>query len=120
MIAKPLSKLQLILLLSGVFFSFTQLQAQKFETIPFGMAHHSVSEGHNERCGHQILEEKLEKELGFLGSKDAFESWISQKIDKRRNQLMKHLAPCGHLSVDGAINDCVGNFVWKATFSNHL
>ncbi len=40
---------------------------------------------HSEKCAHTLIESKLEKEMGYFGSKDFFENWINQKIADRRN-----------------------------------
>ncbi|MCE7053855.1 choice-of-anchor J domain-containing protein [Algoriphagus sp. AGSA1] len=73
------------MLLFGAFFVFTIGFAQQTKT--FGLtskqtAHHI----HEEKCGHGIMEQKLEKELGFFGSKSFFETWIDGKIEHRASQ----------------------------------
>ncbi|MDN3203356.1 T9SS-dependent choice-of-anchor J family protein [Algoriphagus sediminis] len=82
---KSFLKSRFLLLLLGAFFAITSLYSQNFEVKPFGMVNHTHAGPHTERCGHTILEQKIEKELGPLGSKDAFENWIDQKIQTRRN-----------------------------------
>ncbi len=74
------------MLLLGAIFSITQLQAQKFEVKPFGLANFTHAGPHTERCGHTLLEQRLEKELGPMGSKASFEDWIGKKIQARRNR----------------------------------
>lgn len=69
------------MLLLGAFFVFSSGFAQKSQT--FGITEQqspTSSHSHREQCGHQILEQKLEKELGYFGSKPFFEKWINDKI----------------------------------------
>jgi hypothetical protein len=37
-----------------------------------------------EKCGHSIIESKIEKEMGFFGSSPFFENWIEGKIEEKR------------------------------------
>ncbi|MEP1085226.1 MAG: M43 family zinc metalloprotease [Algoriphagus sp.] len=70
------------LLLLGVFFVFSTGFAQQFQTFDItNQLNQSNSHTHREKCGHVILEEKMEKELGYFGSKPFFESWINDKIE---------------------------------------
>ena len=47
--------------------------------------------GHNEKCGHTLLEAQQERELGVFGSKVFFEDWITKKIVEKNSkpQIMK-------------------------------
>ncbi len=42
--------------------------------------------GHNEKCGHTLLEIQQEKELGVFGSKAFFEDWITKKIVEKNSK----------------------------------
>lgn len=44
-----------------------------------------ISHDHTDKCAHTLIESRLEKELGYFGSKGFFEDWINQKIVTRRN-----------------------------------
>ncbi|MCL6261291.1 M43 family zinc metalloprotease [Aquiflexum sp. TKW24L] len=39
---------------------------------------------HDEKCAHVLIEKMQEEKLGILGSKEFFESWITDKIDQRK------------------------------------
>ena len=54
-----------------------------------GQSHQGA--GHNEKCGHVILELQQEKEIGVFGSKPFFEDWITKKIVEKNSkpQIMK-------------------------------
>ena len=45
----------------------------------------SASHSNSEKCAHTIIESRLEKEMGYFGSKVFFEDWINQKIETRKN-----------------------------------
>lgn len=83
---KNLKFFSTLLFLNGLlFFSFFSF-GQKI--IPFdsnqsigSTAQHS----HSEKCAHTLIESKIEKEMGYFGSKDFFENWIDQKIQARRS-----------------------------------
>ena len=47
-----------------------------------GQSHQGA--GHNEKCGHTLLEIQQEKELGVFGSKPFFEDWITKKIVEKK------------------------------------
>lgn len=71
-----------IMLLLGAFFVFSSGFAQQFQTFDItDQLNQTNSHTHREKCGHLILEEKLEKELGYFGSKPFFEKWITDKIE---------------------------------------
>ncbi|MDF2158113.1 choice-of-anchor J domain-containing protein [Algoriphagus sp. CAU 1675] len=78
-----------LMLLLGAIFAFKPSFSQDFTTSPF-QNYSSISQktdhAHHEKCGHQILENFLEKEMGYFGSKGFFEDWINTKIEARRNQ----------------------------------
>lgn len=70
------------MLLLGVFFVFSSGFAQQFQTFDItDQLNQTNSHTHREKCGHLILEEKMEKELGYFGSKPFFEKWITDKIE---------------------------------------
>ncbi|SEF87011.1 M43 family zinc metalloprotease [Algoriphagus boritolerans] len=46
----------------------------------------SASHSHSEKCAHTLIESKIEKEMGYFGSKSFFEDWIDQKITDRRTR----------------------------------
>jgi len=76
-----------IFLFLGAIQIFSQAEGQQFQTLNvtgnLGIAH---THDYSEKCGHGILEAKLEKEMGYFGSKSFFESWIDQKIEANINQ----------------------------------
>lgn len=68
-------------LLLGVFFVFSSGFAQQFQTFDITDQQSQISaHTHREQCGHTILEQKMEKDLGYFGSKPFFEKWINDKI----------------------------------------
>ncbi|MDR7129575.1 hypothetical protein J2X69_001920 [Algoriphagus sp. 4150] len=72
------------MLLLGAFFAVSSGFAQQTQT--FGLTNQlnqSNSHTHREQCGHVILEQKMEKELGVFGSKPFFENWITDKIETK-------------------------------------
>lgn len=74
-----------LLLFKGLLFFTGAVFGQKIilqETTQMGG--HSSDHTHNDKCAHTILESKLEKEMGYFGSKDFFENWIDQKIETNR------------------------------------
>jgi hypothetical protein len=74
-----------LLLFKGLLFFTGAVFGQKIilqETTQMGS--HSSDHNHNDKCAHTILESKLEKEMGYFGSKDFFENWIDQKIETNR------------------------------------
>jgi hypothetical protein len=79
--------------LSGLFFMFSLtafgqgITLQEFQS--GGQSHPGA--GHNEKCGHVLLELQQEKELGVFGSKPFFEDWITKKIVEKnsKSQIMK-------------------------------
>ena len=79
------------MLLLGAFFVFSSGFAQQFKTFDITeQLNQSSSHTHREKCGHTILEQKIEKELGYFGSKPFFEKWITDKIEdiSSRPQLL--------------------------------
>ncbi|PZX52449.1 putative secreted protein (Por secretion system target) [Algoriphagus ratkowskyi] len=76
-----------ITLLLGAFFVFSTGFAQQFQTFDItGQLYSANSHSHKEKCGHEILEQKMEKEMGYLGSKPFFEKWINDKIEDITSQ----------------------------------
>src|SRR5690606_20322060 len=70
------------MLLLGAFFVFSSGFAQQFQTFDItDQLNQNTSHTHREQCGHVILEQKMEKELGYFGSKPFFEKWINDKIE---------------------------------------
>lgn len=71
----------------GVIFFVSEAYTQQFQigTVA-GNPNNNNTHDHSEKCGHTILESKLEKEMGYFGSKSFFESWIDQKIEAAKNQ----------------------------------
>lgn len=45
----------------------------------------SATLAHSEKCAHSLIESKIEKEMGYFGTRDFFENWIDQKIQTRRS-----------------------------------
>ncbi|RAI83608.1 M43 family zinc metalloprotease [Algoriphagus yeomjeoni] len=75
------------MLLLGAFFVFFSGFAQQFKTLNItDQLNQSSSHTHREKCGHTILEQKMEKELGYFGSKPFFESWINDKIEEHKSR----------------------------------
>lgn len=72
-----------LLLLIGAVFSYSSLSAQGFK---LNATNQATTHNHSgaEKCGHEFLEAKLEKDLGFFASKPYFESWINEKIEARK------------------------------------
>lgn len=76
-----------IFLFLGLVIFFSEADAQQFQTVNVtGNLSNTTTHDHNEKCGHGILEAKLEKEMGYFGSKTFFESWIEGKIDIVKSQ----------------------------------
>jgi len=83
-----LTSLSLALIFLGSLSGFGQgVTLQPFSSIP---APHS-GPGHDQKCGHTILEALQERELGVFGSKAFFEDWITKKIIEKNSkpQVMK-------------------------------
>ena len=79
------------MLLLGAFFVFSSGFAQQFQTFDItDQLIQNSTHTHREKCGHVILEQKMEKEMGYFGSKPFFEKWIHlcQNTD---SQLLLHL-----------------------------
>lgn len=75
------------MLLCGAFFVFSTGFAQQFQTFDItNQQNQSNSHTHREKCGHVLLEQKMEKELGYFGSKPFFEKWIDDKIEDKTYQ----------------------------------
>lgn len=75
-----------ISLLFGVIFSFSPSFSQQFKASQFSNASSlSNHQNHTEKCAHEVLEAKIEKEVGYFASKPYFENWINEKIEARRN-----------------------------------
>ena len=75
------------ILLIGVNLFAYQAFTQQFQTVTItGNLGTNNSNDQTEKCGYSILESKLEKEMGYFGSKSFFESWIDQKIETTKNQ----------------------------------
>ena len=76
-----------IFLFLGAIIIFSDADAQQFQTVNVtGNLNISTAHDHNEKCGHAILETKIEKEMGYFGSKPFFESWIDGKIEIAKSQ----------------------------------
>ena len=77
------------MLLLGAFFASTLGYAQTFELKPFdqfsGVGSRDSHE-HTEKCAHGVLEQLIEKEMGYFGSKEFLESWMQGEIEKKRSQ----------------------------------
>ena len=81
------SCLSALFLFFGVVIVNSSILGQTFQTIDVSTSLGQPNpHSHSEKCAHTILEQKLEKEMGYFGSKSFFESWIEQKIESRRNQ----------------------------------
>ncbi|MFC5623119.1 M43 family zinc metalloprotease [Algoriphagus winogradskyi] len=83
------------MLLLGAFFVFSSGFAQQFKTFDItDQLNQSNFHTHREKCGHTILEQKMEKELGYFGSKPFFESWINDRIEdyKSRPQTLSRIS----------------------------
>ncbi|REG90394.1 M43 family zinc metalloprotease [Algoriphagus antarcticus] len=75
------------MLLVGAFFVFSSGFAQQFQTFDITDQQNSTnSHTHREKCGHVIVTEKIEKEMGYFGSKSFFEKWINDKIEDKTYQ----------------------------------
>jgi hypothetical protein len=76
----------IILFLKGLLFFSAATFAQKITTVdvsqPLGLA---ANHDHSEKCAHTLIESKIEKEMGYFGSKVFFEDWINTKIQTRRS-----------------------------------
>ena len=71
----------------GAILIFSQAEGQQFQTVNVtGSLGNTSTHDHSEKCGHGILEAKLENEMGYFGSKSFFESWVDQKIEAKSNQ----------------------------------
>lgn len=76
----------LLSLLLGVIFSFSPSFSQQFKASQFTNSSSIVNhQNHTEKCAHEVLEAKMEKEVGYFASKPYFENWINEKIESRRN-----------------------------------
>jgi hypothetical protein len=76
------------LFLAALFFvcSFTAFgQKVTLQEFSSGGSSHQGA-GHNEKCGHTLLEAQQEKELGVFGSKAFFEDWITKKIVEKNSK----------------------------------
>ncbi|SFT84764.1 Por secretion system C-terminal sorting domain-containing protein [Algoriphagus locisalis] len=74
------------MLLIGAFFVFSSGFAQQFQTLDItNQLNPTNSHTHREKCGHVILEQKMEKEMGYFGSKPFFENWINDKIEDQKD-----------------------------------
>lgn len=83
---KLFSILTLLVLLFGAIFSFNPARAQKFQVQSFSYSPATNSlQSFQEKCGHELLETKMEKEVGYFASKPYFENWINEKLEARRN-----------------------------------
>lgn len=72
------------LLVGFQFYSFHSF-GQKITPFDTGVnSNQNGSHSHNDKCAHGLIESRIEKEMGFFGSKPFFESWIDQKIEDRR------------------------------------
>jgi hypothetical protein len=75
------------ILLIGVNLFAYQAFTQQFQTVTItGNLGNNNSNDFAEKCGYSLLESKVEKEMGYFGSKSFFESWIDQKIETTKNQ----------------------------------
>jgi hypothetical protein len=75
------------MLLLGAFFVFSSGFAQQFQTFDItDQLNQTSSHTHREKCGHEILVQKMEKEMGYFGSKPFFEKWINDKIEDKTYQ----------------------------------
>ncbi|WP_243431452.1 M43 family zinc metalloprotease [Algoriphagus lutimaris] len=73
------------LLLFGAIFTFSISFAQQFNIVDVtGQTSNNTNHAHTGKCAHTFLEAKQEKELGFFGTKQYFESWVDQKIEARK------------------------------------
>ncbi len=75
-------------ILVGLFFILSQStfgQGITLQEYQSGVQSHQGA-GHNEKCGHVILELQQEKELGVFGSKAFFEDWITRKIVEKNSK----------------------------------
>ncbi|MBN7811883.1 T9SS type A sorting domain-containing protein [Algoriphagus sp. H41] len=45
----------------------------------------SSAHSHTDKCAHTLIQEKMEKDMGYFGSEGFFEDWLDQKITSRRN-----------------------------------
>ncbi|MBN3584588.1 choice-of-anchor J domain-containing protein [Algoriphagus aestuarii] len=78
--------LKATLLLIGGIFAFSPLFSQQFDLVDVtGQIGIRNTHAHTGKCAHTFLEEKQEKELGFFGTKQYFESWVDQKIEARKS-----------------------------------
>lgn len=76
-----------ILLLLGAFFTITVSFAQVFDTKPIQLQAQQLSpHSHTEKCAHDLILQKMEKDLGYFGTKPFFENWIDKKIEVQRSQ----------------------------------
>lgn len=81
-----LSHISRVLLLGAIFVLSTPIFSQQFSVVDItNKVAKTPDHDHSEKCGHGILEDQLEKEMGYFGSKSFFENWIDQKIEARRN-----------------------------------
>ncbi len=72
--------------LKGFLFFSAAAFGQKITPVDFAIGANSISShSHTEKCGHTLIESKIEKEMGYFGTKDFFEDWIDQKIQTRRS-----------------------------------
>ncbi|WP_245578775.1 T9SS-dependent choice-of-anchor J family protein [Algoriphagus vanfongensis] len=77
------------MLLYGAIFTSSLAFSQEFTLQPLHKSYDSGSKDshtHNEKCAHGHLQELMEKEMGYFGTKDFFENWIDTKLEQRRNQ----------------------------------
>ncbi len=79
--------LKTIFVIIGLIFFAETAVGQQFKTVDVSSTvGKSKSHDHNEKCAFNLIEQQVEKDLGFLGSKPFFESWIDQKIEARKFQ----------------------------------
>ena len=76
----------IFLFLKGFLFFSAASFGQKITPVDLSQGSSSItSHSHTEKCAHTLIESKIEKEMGYFGTKDFFEDWIDQKIQTRRS-----------------------------------
>ncbi|MCH6235114.1 M43 family zinc metalloprotease [Cognataquiflexum rubidum] len=68
----------------ALFFLFSLLSPEIGAQNFFGQPYQHV---HNEKCAHVLIEKMQEEKMGFYGTKEYFESWISKEISEKKKNF---------------------------------
>ncbi|OOG77096.1 M43 family zinc metalloprotease [Algoriphagus sp. A40] len=75
-----------ILLLKGLLLLAASTYGQKITFLdPSQSLGSTAPHSHTDKCAHTLIQSKIEKEMGYFGTKGFFEDWLDQKIVSRRS-----------------------------------